>query len=455
MLPIDSPRSTPARPGIQVHETQLDPKARKLLTFVDNRQDASLQAGHFNDFVQVAQLRGALSQALATAPLGLTHDAVAQQVTAALGLAFADFAVNPGAKFSARESAERALRQVVEYRLYTDLKRGWRVTMPNLEQVGLLLVHYVDLAEIAADTDTWSRRHPALRAAPSQLREELACILLDELRRVLAIDVDCLTELGFERVERESRQHLREPWSIGDRERPEQVGTVFARSGTPGGPRTDLNVSGRSAFGRYVRSPAGLGKGLTTDDSLAVIGDLLAALYEVGTLTQVFEDANGVPGYRLKASGVRWVGGDGTKGADDPLRRRLESEAVARVNPFFRDLYRDVAVSLTGLHAKEHTAQVPPDQREIRERDFREGVLPLLYCSPTMELGVDIASLNAVAMRNVPPTPANYAQRSGRAGRSGQPALVATYCATGNAHDSYWFRRSRDMVAGSVQRPRG
>ncbi len=454
MLPIDSPRSTPARPGIQVHETQLDPKARKLLTFVDNRQDASLQAGHFNDFVQVAQLRGALSQALATAPLGLTHDAVAQQVTAALGLAFADFAVNPGAKFSARESAERALRQVVEYRLYTDLKRGWRVTMPNLEQVGLLLVHYVDLAEIAADTDTWSRRHPALRAAPSQLREELACILLDELRRVLAIDVDCLTELGFERVERESRQHLREPWSIGDRERPEQVGTVFARSGTPGGPRTDLNVSGRSAFGRYVRSPAGLGKGLTTDDSLAVIGDLLAALYEVGTLTQVFEDANGVPGYRLKASGVRWVGGDGTKGADDPLRRRLESEAVARVNPFFRDLYRDVAVSLTGLHAKEHTAQVPPDQREIRERDFREGVLPLLYCSPTMELGVDIASLNAVAMRNVPPTPANYAQRSGRAGRSGQPALVATYCATGNAHDSYWFRRSRDMVAGSVQPPR-
>ena len=71
-----------------------------------------------------------------------------------------------------------------------------------------------------------------------------------------------------------------------------------------------------------------------------------------------------------------------------------------------------------------------------------------------MELGVDIAQLNAVNMRNVPPTPANYAQRSGRAGRSGQPALVFTYCTTGCSHDQYFFKRPQQMVAGAVAPPR-
>ena len=59
---------------------ELPADARKLLTFVDNRQDASLQAGHLNDFVQVAQLRGALHKAMTDAPGGLTHEVVAARV---------------------------------------------------------------------------------------------------------------------------------------------------------------------------------------------------------------------------------------------------------------------------------------------------------------------------------------------------------------------------------------
>jgi hypothetical protein len=70
-----------------------------------------------------------------------------------------------------------------------------------------------------------------------------------------------------------------------------------------------------------------------------------------------------------------------------------------------------------------------------------------------MELGVDISALNAVYMRNMPPTPANYAQRSGRAGRSGQAALVITYCAAQSPHDQYYFGRPREMVSGIVRPP--
>ena len=79
--------------------------------------------------------------------------------------------------------------------------------------------------------------------------------------------------------------------------------------------------------------------------------------------------------------------------------------------------------------------------------------LPALFCSPTMELGVDISALNAVYMRNMPPTPANYAQRSGRAGRSGQAALVVTYCAAQGPHDQYYFGQPQAMVSGIVRPP--
>lgn len=437
-------------------EDDLPKDARKLLTFVDNRQDASLQAGHFNDFVQVIQLRGALYRALAAAKDGLTHEDIARKVTEALGLDFAGFAASPEAEFGMRRKAEAALRTVVEFRLYADLQRGWRVTMPNLEQSGLLRIGYDSLDDIAKSESLWAQTHPALRDADEDTRFDVCFNLLEQLRRELAIDAECLSEYGFERAMNQSEQHLQELWQVtlGDK-----LGHNSRIGITDSSDSRTRNLSPRltprSAIGRYIREKLRDHDGtrLSEPDTQLVLEEMLEVLEKAGLLTEALPEVRKGLGYRLRASALIWRMGDGTTGVVDATRKRVDGDG-ARVNPFFRDLYRETAETLRGLRAKEHTAQVSSADRKEREDQFRTADLPLLFCSSTMELGVDIKGLNAVGLRNVPPTPANYAQRSGRAGRSGQPALVVTYCASGNSHDHYYFRRPEDMVAGAVAPPR-
>ena len=77
----------------------------------------------------------------------------------------------------------------------------------------------------------------------------------------------------------------------------------------------------------------------------------------------------------------------------------------------------------------------------------------VLVCTPTLELGVNIGDLEGVAMRNIPPSPANYAQRAGRTGRETRTGVIAGF-ARGTPHDGYFFDHPDEVISGAIPPPR-
>ncbi|MGH6915191.1 MAG: helicase-related protein, partial [Geminicoccales bacterium] len=375
---------------------------------------------------------------------------------------FGEFAANPNAKGIAAENARRALRDVLGYRLYYDLRRGWRITNPNLEQLGVLQIDYVSLDEACADAELWASAPDPLALAPGEVRRAVATLLLDTMRRQLCIKTRYLDRFEQEQILNRSHNFLKEPWGFAEDERQLMEAAVFFPVPEPPGWRGEYRAtfaSVRSRLGRQLARPGLWGgaespcfPGRLNDELFRVIvGRMLVGLEQYGIAERI-EVAGLGEGWRVNAAALRWTRGDGRPTAGGGLR--------TTDNPFFRALYENLAAQLGAgqrllhrLEAREHTAQVDAAAREEREERFRAAELPVLFCSPTMELGVDIAELNTVYLRNLPPTPANYAQRSGRAGRSGQPALVLAYAAAKSPHDQYFFRNPIRMVAGAVNPP--
>lgn len=458
------------------------PDMRKLLGFTDNRQDAALQAGHFNDFIFLLLIRSGLLGGLQAQGGRLTEENLSDAVFDALGFGgseptvLAEYLRDPELLGLALKEAQKTLRFVLGYRLLYDLRKGWRYNNPNLDQLRLIEIGYEGLEEFCSHNASF-QSHAFLSRLTSNERVQIARIIFGELTRNLCIESRYLSGQEQEAAKSKTFGYLNERWSFGQDERLATTHYLLLdkRPDNQGRRRADLIGGGTNTrlvrllrFAPFWResAEAAHAEQLKNPEWLELIRFFLKAAERHGLVQSQVVDNKQLVGWCLKSACLQWQ-----LAPDQP-------EKPSRPNQFFRQLYLSITALLRQqghpffeFVASEHTAQVDADNRKILEQRFRRNDrdleewkvnaankgpmprLPVLYCSPTMELGVDISSLSTVYLRNIPPTPANYAQRSGRAGRAGQAALVVTYCAAMSPHDQWFFHHATEMVHGVVRAP--
>jgi hypothetical protein len=131
----------------------------------------------------------------------------------------------------------------------------------------------------------------------------------------------------------------------------------------------------------------------------------------------------------------------------DNSRQPIAHKWCSRLNRILEYASRD---HNTLFIQAEHTAQVARSIIKAKTSMFKEGKLNIMACSTTMEMGVDLGDLELVVMNNVPPHPANYKQRAGRAGRGDQcKSASVTICGS----DSIGKSTIANPITGLISRP--
>lgn len=442
---------------------------RRLLVFADNRQDAAFQAGWMADHGRRFRLRSLMFEEMTKHPIsvgdvaGALDDLLEADDDLSRALLPEIWRVDPKESTGTRHATmrRRYLRMQVLRELVTGIKQR-----RGLEPWGRMLVEYHGLSAELPFFQSWSKR---LDIDPEKLLQGVTT-LLDHTRRQGALH-DGLTRM-FSQYWHESDREISHGWFPLTRGGPKGISLRRSADDKPGRVMQWLGLRG----GTTARQAA-LNWGVIADDVERFFEELwklltsqeLRILVPVKLTGRRDESLPGSRGaYQIDVDKLLLRAHRGHYRCTTCRRRNLRPTprmacpawrckgTLAHAEESLEDY--DLMVldeRFAMVRPREHSAQVPEEQREMLERAFKgqSELVNTLVSTPTLELGVDIGALDAVLMRNVPPLPANYKQRAGRAGRRHRMAVNITYASLAR-HDRAYFAAPLKMLDGTIEPPR-
>jgi SOS-response transcriptional repressor LexA/ribosomal protein L40E len=437
----------------------------RLLVFCDNRQDAAFQAGWMKDHARRYRLRALMAQGLKDGPMSVgdltryVDDLLERDEALSRALVPEVWLVQRREGGGGRHEKERL--KFLRFQVLREVTMSARQPI-GLEPWGRLRIEYRGLESSAP----WIQREAHRLGMPAEDFRDGVAGLLDYLRRRRVLH-DPEHEI-FTRY-----------WQDGDLEIQQgylpqlgaPAGTKLRRDPTE---KQELVIQWLSDRGDTTIRQIARKWGVRPADAEAFVEDLFSFLADQGLLVPVrLKGSKGraIPGvtgvYQVDADRLRLQHNHGVWRCRSCRRRSPRrtpySKCLAwrctgelefvREDPDNYDLQL-LDQNYAMLRPEEHTAMVPHDERERLENLFKgsSDAVNAFVCTPTLELGVDIGQLDAILMRNVPPLPANYWQRAGRAGRRHRMAVNVTYCRP-VSHDRAYFADPPKLLGGRVDPP--
>lgn len=437
----------------------------RLLVFCDNRQDAAFQAGWMKDHARRYRLRALMAEGLKSGPLSVgdlalyLDDILERDETLSRALVPEVWQVVRKEGGGGRHEQER--RKFLRIQVLREVTLSSRQAI-GLEPWGRMKVDYVGLDAALP----WIQDNAQRLGLPAEDLREGVASLLDYLRRKRVL-YDPEREI-FTRYWMDGDFEIQQGYlpQLGN-----PVGTKMRRAA---GEKAQYVTQWYTDRGDTTIRQMAKKWGVEPDETESFLEGLFRFLLDRELLRPVTLKGSkgrplpGVTGlYQVNADRLRLSGNHGVYQCKS-CRRRTTRRTPNKLCPAWRcggeidflkedpDNY-DLQIMDQGysmLRPEEHTAMVPHEERERLENLFKgeSEAVNAFVCTPTLELGVDIGKLDAVLMRNVPPLPANYWQRAGRAGRRHRMAVDMTYCRP-VSHDRAYFADPLKLLAGRVDPP--